>query len=314
MEKDFSIVIPVYNEDESLRELLSAIKKALDGHKKTYEVIFIDDGSTDRTLEILKNMQRDNKNIRVYSFRKNLGKSPALMHGFAHARGKFLVTMDADLQDDPVNIMPLYQKLTKGEFDLVTGWRKDRKDKITKIMSSKLFNRIIVPFLFGVNLNDLNSGLKIYRHDLARELKIYGGMHRFIPIIASEMGYRVSEKDIVHHHRKYGVSKYKATKILTDIPDLLTIFFITKYNRRPLHFFGKLGGAIFGLGSIILLYLAYLRFFENAQIGDRPLLLFGMLLVLAGIQIVAVGLIADLVVSLNANDRDNLPLKYSSDA
>jgi glycosyltransferase involved in cell wall biosynthesis len=309
---DFSIVIPVFNEQDSLRELLSNIKKSFENNKKTYEVVFVDDGSNDGTLEILKNFERENKNVRVYSFRKNLGKSPALMLGFQKSKGNFIVTMDADLQDDPANIMSLHQKLVKGEFDMVTGWRKNRKDKITKILSSKFFNRVIVPFLFGVNLNDLNSGLKIYRHELAKELRIYGGMHRFIPIIASEMGYRASEKEIVHHSRKYGVSKYKFTKIFTDIPDLLTIYFITKYNRRPLHFFGKIGGLVFGLGMAVLAYLSYLRLFLNERIGDRPLLLFGILLVLAGTQVIFTGLIADLIVNSRSKENDSLPVKYSS--
>lgn len=308
MQKDFSIVIPIYNEQESIRELISNIKRAFSGVKKTYEMIFIDDGSTDKTLSILKNVRTENKDIKIYSFRKNLGKSPALMLGFARSTGKTIVTLDADLQDDPSNIMALYQKLTKNGYDIVTGWRKDRKDNIFKIMSSQIFNKI-VSVLFGLKLHDLNSGLKIYKSEAAKDLKIYGGMHRFIPIIAQEMGYKVAEKEILHHPRKYGFSKYKFTKIFTDVPDLITIYFLTKYTRRPLHFFGKIGAFVFTIGFIILLYLSYLRFIGE-RIGGRPLLLFGVLLVLTGMQIIFTGLLADLIVNINSKDDDDFPIKF----
>lgn len=311
MEKDFSIIIPVFNENESVRELFSKIKSAFSKVKKTYEVIFIDDGSTDSSLDVLKAIEHENTQVKIFSVRKNLGKSPALMLGFAKAAGKYIVTLDADLQDDPSNIMPLYQHLAKHGYDLVTGWRKNRKDSPFKLISSKLFNSI-VSMLFGAKLNDLNSGLKIYKAELAKSLVLYGGMHRFIPVIAGEMGYKVSELATVHYPRKYGVSKYKFGKIFTDIPDLITIYFIMKYNRRPLHFFGKIGGTCLLIGSIILFYLLYLRLIGE-KIGDRPLLIFGVLLVIAGIQTIFTGLIADLIVNLNTKERDSFSIKYSSD-
>ncbi|HVZ12107.1 MAG TPA: glycosyltransferase family 2 protein [Patescibacteria group bacterium] len=312
MQKDFSIVIPVLNEEESVRELVQKIKQSFARIKKTYEIIFVDDGSTDKTLEVLKLLKRDNREIKIYSFRKNLGKSPALMLGFEKASGKYIVTLDGDLQDDPVNITALHHALTKGNFDLVTGWRKDRKDGSIKRISSKIFNGL-VSILFGTHLNDLNSGLKIYNAEAAKELKIYGGMHRFIPLILSEMGYKVSEYATVHHERKYGVSKYKFSKIFTDIPDLVTIYFITKYNRRPLHFFGKIGGVSFLIGLIMLGYLSILHF-EGHRIGNRPLLIFGALFVLAGIQTIFTGLIADLVVNFQTKGAEEFPIKYSSEA
>lgn len=311
MQTDFSIVIPVFNEDESLRELVANIKGAFLNNKKSYEIIFIDDGSTDRSFEILRQFEYANKNIKVYSFRKNLGKSPALMLGFQKATGRFIVTLDADLQDDPTNIMSLYQRLTKSKLDLVTGWRKQRKDSSFKVVTSKIFNKT-VSIMFGVKLHDLNSGLKLYRSETAKELRIYGGMHRFIPIIAADIGFSVGEKDILHHARKYGVSKYKFTKVFTDIPDLITIYFITKYNRRPLHFFGKIGGLLFSAGLVALLYLFYLRL-AGERIGDRPLLLFGILLVLVGLQIALTGLVADLIVNKNDSDKDYYPMKYESE-
>lgn len=305
---DFSIVIPVFNEEESLRELVANIMRAFGKIKKTYEIIFVDDGSSDRTLEILKLLARENRNMKIFSFRKNLGKSFALMLGFAKTSGKFIVTMDADLQDDPTNISGLYQKLIRGNFDLVTGWRKDRKDNIFKKISSSFFNTT-VSTLFGKKLHDLNSGLKIYRVELTRELKIYGGMHRFIPIIAKEMGFSVGELEIVHRARKYGISKYKSSKILTDIPDLITIYFIMKYNHRPLHFFGKIGSFIFLIGIALLTYLSILHF-QGERIGDRPLLIFGVLLVIAGIQVIFTGLIADLIVNFHVKDNEEYPIKF----
>lgn len=307
---DFSIVVPVFNEEESVRELAANIRRSFSKNKKSYEIIFIDDGSSDQTLEILKALASENSNIKIYSFRKNLGKSPALMLGFAKATGNFIVTLDGDLQDDPSNITALYQKLVRGNYDLVTGWRKNRRDKPFKKLSSFLFNSIVSK-LFGFKLNDLNSGLKLYRVDAAKELRIYGGMHRFIPIMVAEMGYRVSEHPTVHHARKYGTSKYKFSKIFTDIPDLVTIYFITKYNRRPLHFFGKIGSALLIIGFLILTYLSMLHFLGQ-KIGDRPLLIFGVLLVIAGMQTIFTGLIADLIVNFNAKQNEEHSLKYSS--
>lgn len=308
----FSIVIPVYNEDESLRELLTEIKKNFSGKFKNYEVVFVDDGSQDRTLDILKEFEKKEKNIRVYAFRRNLGKSRALMLGLQRAKGEYMISLDADLQDDPKNISTLFQKMNKGGYDLVTGWRKQRQDPFFKIYSSKLFNST-VSFLFGVKIHDLNSGLKLYRKDLAKNLQLYGGMHRFIPVIAHEMGYKIGEKEILHHPRKYGKSKYKFTKIFTDIPDLITIYFLTKYNRRPLHFFGKIGTFIFGIGILILLYFTIEHYFFGQTVGRRPLFFIGILFILAGIQTVFTGLIADLIVNLSDKESlTNFPTKYES--
>lgn len=311
MQKDFSIVIPVMNEEESVRELVKKIKGAFLKIKKSCEIIFIDDGSRDRTLDVLINLASENKDIKIYSFRKNLGKSPALMLGFKKATGKFIVTLDGDLQDDPANISTIYQKLLKGNYDLVTGWRKNRRDSLFKKISSKIFN-FIVSVLFGVKLNDLNSGLKIYRSSTAKDLKLYGGMHRFIPVMANEMGYRVTETATSHFPRKYGQSKYKFSKVFTDIPDLITIYFVTKYNRRPLHFFGKIGSVVLILGFGILVYLSVLHFMGE-RIGDRPLLIFGVLLVIAGIQTIFTGLLADLIVNFNAKGHDEYSIKYTND-
>lgn len=312
MNPTFSIIIPVRNEEESIPELISRIKQSFDKLKKPYEAIFIDDGSTDGTLDLLKKYAKDHKFIKIYSFRKGLGKAAGLTFGFKKAKGEYILTMDGDLQDDPVNIDRMFKTLKEGDFDLVSGWRKNRKDSKLKIINSHFFNGFIIPLMFGVKFYDMNTGLKLYKRDLAKELRIYGGMHRFIPILANDMGYTVKEVDIVHHERKYGVSKFKSTKIFTDIPDLITMFFLIRYTQRPLHFFSKLGGILLGIGGLILLYLIIVKLMGHS-IGTRPLLIFGVLFVIAGIQTVFTGLLADLMVNLHRNDDENdFPVRYQS--
>lgn len=306
MKPEFSVVIPILNEEESVPELTQQIHDAFSKLGKKYEIIFIDDGSSDNTLHLLKELARKNNNIRIFSFRKNLGKAVALSLGFQKAQGEYIVTMDADLQDDPQNIERLVVTQQEGDYDLVSGWRKNRRDSLLKKTNSKFFNNMIIPFLFGTNFKDMNSGLKLYKRQLAKEIKIYGGMHRFIPILAHEMGFKVKEVDILHRSRKYGYSKYKSTKILTDIPDLITMYFLVKYTRRPLHFFSKLGGTLLLTGSVMLLYLIVIKLLGHS-IGNRPLLIFGVLFVIAGIQTIFTGLLADLMVNFNRNREDEQP-------
>ena len=277
-----------------------------------HEMLFVDDGSTDDTLEKLTRLARTHRQIRVFSFRRKLGKSTALEYGFRMAAGDYVLTLDADLQDDPRDVQAMYEYLTKQHVDMVSGWRRERRDSILKVISSKLFNLIVVRMLFGVSFRDMNSGLKLYRADVTKELPLYGGMHRFIPLIVREMGYQVAEIPVRHHQRKYGVSKYRATKILTEVPDLLTLFFLVKYTTRPLHFFGRIGALLFAVGFAALLYLTVL-WFRGIPIGTRPLLSFGVLLVLVGGQIVFTGLLADLIVNMNQNRKREFPLKYASD-
>jgi glycosyltransferase involved in cell wall biosynthesis len=215
-------------------------------------VVCVDDGSTDRSLEVLKALARTHKPLRVFSFRRNLGKSRALLCGFQKARGRYVLTMDADLQDDPANLPRMYEQLIADRADIVSGWRKERRDRALKIAVSRVFNRLMVRLLFGSSFQDINSGLKLYDADVARELHLYGGMHRFIPVIATEMGYRVTECPVRHNQRKYGTSKYSSLKFLTEMPDLLTIFFVIKYTSRPLHFFARVGSALVALGVACL--------------------------------------------------------------
>ena len=311
MKPEYSVVIPVLNEEESLPELISQIDTEFKKLKKNYEIIFIDDGSSDGTLALLKKFSKEKSGIKIFSFRRNLGKSTALSLGFQNSQGDFVITMDADLQDDPANFEKLIRAQKEDDYDLVSGWRRDRKDSLLKIVNSRFFNNIVIPLLFKVSFKDMNSGLKLYKKDLAKEIKIYGGMHRFIPILAYEMGYKVHEEPIVHHTRKYGFSKYKSTKILTDIPDLITMFFLVKYTNRPLHFFSKLGGTLLLLGGVILFYLIILKLLGNA-IGGRPLLTFGVLFVIAGLQTIFTGLLADLMVNFNQGNENDLPIKFRS--
>jgi glycosyltransferase involved in cell wall biosynthesis len=306
----FSIVVPVRNESESIDQLVTAIETALEPLGGGHEVLFIDDGSTDDTLDKLKSLAGTHRQIRVFSFRRNLGKSQALEYGFRMATGTYILTMDADLQDDPGELQQMYDHLTRERVDMVSGWRKKRRDSALKVVPSKIFNLIVVRMLFGSSFKDMNSGLKLYKAHVAKSLKLSGGLHRFIPLIASEMGFRVAEVPVRHHQRKYGSSKYRSTKIFTEIPDLLTVFFLIKYTRRPLHFFGRIGAALFTLGFAFLLYLTVL-WTRGIPIGTRPLLSFGVLLILVGGQIVFTGLLADLIV--NQDTRQNVPLKYASD-
>jgi len=309
-----SAVVPVMNEQESLEKFYPRLVAALKDVDKDYEIIFIDDGSSDNSLEILKNLNKSDKKVRVYSFRRNQGKAEALTYGFRMAKGDYIVTLDADLQDRPEEIVNLLNKSKEG-FELVSGWRKNRKDAIYMKLPSKLFNFMMSAF-WGVHLHDYNCGLKLYTKDAAKSLNLYGGMHRFIPLLVSEKGFEVTEIPVIHEPRKFGKSKYGFSKVFKDVPDMFTILFLTKYAKRPLHFFGMAGGAISVIGFFILFYLTMLHFLGQS-IGTRPLLTFGMLLVLAGLQILFAGFTADLIINLSEKNRSSQSLdeiiKYKSE-
>lgn len=307
---DFSVVIPLMNEEESIFELYEQIDSNFKKLGKTYEIIFIDDGSTDTSLQLLKDLAQKHNNIHIYSFRRNMGKAVALTYGFKKAEGIYVLTMDADLQDDPANVEKMLADLENKNLDMVSGWRHERRDTGFKVVTSKFFNKF-TSLLFGIKVHDLNCGLKLYRKEVVKELDLYGGMHRFIPVLAHELGFKIGETPITHHERKYGYSKYKPTKMLTDLPDMFTIFFLAKYNRRPLHFFGKIGGVLLGIGILILLYLS-LVWLGGESIGRRPLLIFGALFVIAGIQIVFTGLLADMIANQNRDATSQIPLKYQT--
>lgn len=306
-----SIVVPLYNEEESIAVLYTKLLDEVKKFNEEYEVIFIDDGSTDRSLKILKEIDKKDRNIKIYSFRKNQGKSDALTFGFQKAEGDYIITLDADLQDKPKEISKLLREMEKGKWDLVCGWRKERNDAIGKVFSSKLFNSIASVF-WGLRLHDYNCGLKLYTKEAAKSLRLYGGMHRFIPLLAHQEGFRVSEVEVTHDKRRFGKSKYGLSKLWKDMPDIFTMLFLSKYSKRPLHFFGTVGGILLILGVFILGYLSAL-WFQGQSIGRRPLLFLGVLLVLSGFQVFFTGFLADLIINISQKQDKEFFLKYSSE-
>jgi len=296
---NLSIVVPLLNEEESLKDFYRHLSSEISKLKTDFEIIFIDDGSSDGSLDMLKEIAKNNKQIRVYSLRKNEGKAEALTLGFQKAEGDCIITLDADLQDKPKEINKLLEEFKKGKWDLVCGWRKERKDSIGKVFSSKLFNKIASMF-WGLKLHDYNCGLKLYSREAAKSLSLYGGMHRFIPLLIHE-----------HDERRYGKSKYGFSKIWKDLPDIFTMLFLSKYSRRPFHFFGVAGAFLIVIGIAILGYLTILRILGET-IGQRPLLFFGMLLVISGFQLFFTGFLADLIISISSKQQKDTFLKYSS--
>ena len=310
-----SVVVPIFNEEESLPSFFSRIKKIIPTLSKKYEYIFVDDGSTDASLKLLKNFVSNEKQARIFSFRKNLGKAEALNYGFYKAKGNVIVTLDADLQDKPEEISKLFTKLNEG-FEMVSGWRKNRKDKFYKTLSSKLFNTTVRK-MWGINIHDYNCGLKAYTSEAAKSLHLYGGMHRFIPLLAQEQGFKVSEVAIEHDIRRFGKSKYGFSKIFKDLPDMFTLLFLTRYGKRPMHFFSLIGSLFTVIGAIILIYFEILHTFYAKQVGDRPLLFIGMLLVIAGFQVALTGFLADLIVNIFLTETSSYKhieqhIKYAS--
>lgn len=310
-----SAVVPAYNEEESLRELYPLLSSSLAKLDKDYEIVFVDDGSTDSTLEILKRFASKDNHVRIFSFRKHRGKADALMIGFRMAKGDYIFTLDADLEDKPSEMPKLYKKIHEG-YDAVVGWRKNRKHSFGRIISSK-FSNSIISLLWGFKLHDHNCGLKVFTKDAVRSLDLYGGLYRFMLLLVYLKGFKVTEVEVVHQNRKYGKSKYGFFRLWKDVPDALTIFFLTKFGERPLHFFGFIGGIISGIGMIILLYLSVLHF-QGQTIGNRPLLTFGLLLVIAGFQVLFTGLLADLILHISQNESStaeefNEMLKYKTE-
>ena len=302
-----SAVVPAFNEEESLEEFYKVLIPNLAKLDKSYEAIFVDDGSSDNTLKILQEFEGKNKNVKILSFRQHRGKAEALTSGFQAAKGDLIVTLDADLQDRPEEIENLVIKQKEG-FDLVTGWRKDRKDsKIFINLPSKLFN-FLSGLFWGLKLNDYNCGLKLYTKDAAKSLNLYGGMQRFIPLLLYQSGFKVTEVPVAHEKRKHGKSKYGFSKSFKEFPDMFTMLFITKYAKHPLRFFGYIGSVASAIGFIILTYLFVLHLMGQ-RVGTRPLLTFGMLLVLAGFQVLFTGFLADLILHISRKDNQSINLE-----
>ncbi len=291
----YSIVVPAYNEKENLPELLSSIKEIMNSFNEKYEVILVDDGSTDGTREWIKASLEKYPFLTYIRFRKNSGKSAALQAGFDHANGEIIITMDADLQDDPAEIPKLLAKLEE-RYDLVSCWKEKRQDPISKTLPSKIFNAT-VRWTTKVKLHDMNCGFKVYRREVVKNLKIYGELHRFIPVLAAWNGFSVTEVPVKHHPRKYGRSKFGWERFFKGFFDFLTVLFLTRFKYRPLHLFGGIGLLFSLLGTIILLYLSVLWVGGVRPIGNRPLFFLGILLVIVGIQFFSTGFIADMIVS-----------------
>ena len=288
-----SFVIPLFNEEESLKALHGAVSRAVELLPYAYEIIFVDDGSADRSLYILQDLYRqDRTHVRVIQFRRNFGKTAALTAGFARARGDVVVTLDADLQDDPGELPKLLAKLEEG-YDMVGAWRANRQDPISKRWPSKFAN-LTVSTLTGVRLHDVNCGFKVYRRGVVQNLRLYGELHRYIPVLAHWQGYRVAEVPVTHHPREFGHSKYGVRRFARSYIDFLSVLFLTTYLRRPLHLFGMVGSAFAAAGTVIMLYLAGLWVVQGG-IGWRPLLFFGTTALVVGIQLISVGLLGEML-------------------
>ncbi len=291
-----SVVVPVYNEEQSLRPLYESLVTALEREGRAFEIVFVDDGSRDGTFSVLQALHDNDTRIRVVRFRRNFGKTPALVAGFARARGDIVFTMDADLQDDPDEIPQFLGKLSEG-YDLVSGWKYPRLDPFTKTVPSFFFNKM-VNMTTGMRLHDMNCGFKVYRRELIDDLKLYGELHRFIPVLAHRRGFRVTEVKVKHHPRKYGKSKFGARRFLRGFLDLLMVIFLVTYMRTPLRLFGMLGllSLLAGIGVDLYVVLdRYLPFGSHTVIHDRPLLFVGIMLIIFGISFILTGLQSEMI-------------------
>lgn len=308
--KKISIVIPLFNEEESLKELYSEIKNIV--AEFDYEIIFIDDGSTDNSWNILMNLSSLDNKIKIIKFHNNFGKAEALSEGFSLANGDYVITMDADLQDNPKEIKSIIDKIDEG-WDLVSGWKKNRKDPINKTLPSKLFN-FVTGFFTGLKIHDYNCGLKGYRKKVVKSLNLYGGLHRYIPAIVLQKGYKITEIEVNHRPRKYGSTKYGGKRFFHGFFDLITVLFLGRYTTQPLHFFGFIGilGSTFGI--IIELYVLYLKYFlgEPFQL-HFALLMLGILFIVLGIQFFSIGLIGDIIVKSSPRKTDRVDVIYQKD-
>lgn len=290
---DISVIVPLLDEEESLVELSNELRKVLSAMNVRYEVIFVDDGSTDKSLQVLRQIHRNNYRMKVISFRRNYGKSAALSVGFQHALGNIVITMDADLQDDPSEIPNLVKQIRAG-YDLVSGWKRKRYDPLAKTIPSRFAN-FVTRLFTPVKIHDFNCGLKAYRKEVVKDIKIYGELHRYIPVLAGLHGYTVSEIVVQHHARKFGKTKYGISRFLKGFLDFATVLFTARYFRRPLHLFGTVGLLFFILGFGISAYLTVLKLLGETNVSNRPLLFLGMLLIMVGIQFISTGLLGEMI-------------------
>ncbi len=302
---DISIVIPLLNEEESLPELFAWIKKVMVANNFTYEIIAVDDGSTDSSWDVIKKHSLEHSVIKGIKFKRNYGKSGALNEGFEACSGDVVITMDADLQDSPDEIPELFKMIKEEKYDIVSGWKKKRHDPLSKTIPTKIYNGV-TRFMTGIKLNDMNCGLKAYRKEVVKSVEVYGEMHRYIPVIAKSAGFkRIGEKVVEHRARQYGVTKFGLERFVNGFLDLLSIIFVTRFSKKPMHLFGALGVISFIIGFIILTYLTVSKLvLSQSGIATRPLFFFGIMMLIIGVQLFLTGFLAELT-SRNSPDRNH---------
>ena len=314
-DKDLSIVISLYNEEESLPELIEWIEKVMTKEGYKYEVIMVNDGSTDASWKIVKDLASKNPAIRGICFRRNYGKSAALYHGFAAAEGRVVVTMDADLQDSPEEIPEMYRMVTEEGWDIVSGWKKQRYDnKLTKNLPSKLYNAT-ARWVTGIKLHDMNCGLKAYKNEVVKDIEVYGEMHRYIPFLAKNAGYsRITEKPVQHQKRKYGVSKFGLERFVNGLLDLISLWFLSKFGKKPMHFFGFTGILMFLVGGIMAVWIIAEKLIQQGRgllyrpVTEQPLFYLALMAVILGVLLFLAGFICEMI-SRNSSERNRYNVK-----
>lgn len=301
MSVELSVVVPLYNEEQSVRELTRLICEAL-SNIYSLELIYVDDGSTDNSWNEIKEVAEAHEWIRGIQLLRNYGKSTALQTGFDQAEGKYIATLDADLQDDPFEIPSMIQKLQDG-YDLISGWKKKRYDPISKTIPSRFFNKI-TSWVTGIDLNDFNCGLKVYRREVIKSIELYGELHRYIPLLARWEGYvNIGEQVVRHHPRKYGKTKFGFSRFMHGFLDLISLVFVHRYLQQPMHFFGAIGFLLLLVGGGINLYLAAEKIFFGENLGDRPLLLLAIMMMVLGAQFFSIGFLGEMIFKSSSNDK-----------
>ena len=311
---DISVVVPLYNEDESLEELVNWISRVTESHGFSYEVILIDDGSTDNSWQVIGKLSNNNNNIKGARFNRNYGKSAALDTGFSMANGDVVITMDADLQDSPEEIPALYKKVKEDGYDIVSGWKKKRHDPISKTIPSRFFN-LVTRWMSGIKLHDFNCGLKAYKIDVVKNVKLYGEMHRYIPVIAKWQGFsNIGEQIVTHQKRKYGKTKFGFERFIFGFLDLLTITFVSKFRKRPMHFFGTFGVLSFLFGFISAAWIIWEKidavYFSKVpvrrEVIDQPLFFLSLVAIIIGVQLFLAGFLAELLARQSVGKKEYL--------
>lgn len=317
---DISVIVPLYNEEESLPELMEWISRVMHQHNFSYEVIMIDDGSNDSSWSVIERLKQKYSTLRGIRFRRNYGKSAALQVGFTASKGDVVITMDADLQDSPDEIPELYRMIKEDGFDIVSGWKKKRHDPLfTKRIPSKLYNGT-VRRVTGIKLHDMNCGLKAYKGRVVKSVEVYGEMHRYIPVLAKQAGFKkIGEKVVHHQERKYGVSKFGWERFINGFLDLMSVTFVSKFGKRPMHFFGTLGTLMFMSGGVISLWLIISKLWAQAHqlkyrpVTDQPLFYIALVIAIIGVQFFMAGFIGELV-SRSSSDRNQYLIEKDTDA